>query len=94
MNDHIRKVFVDGNYRYGRLAIKDLAVAKQDFYKNALQVLRNTGADHVIYCHIEYGEDGEITGADFYSNLSTDDATFYDRTKGVDGYIGALHKHQ
>jgi hypothetical protein len=95
MNDHINKVFVDGVYRYGGLPRKDLAATKRDFYKNALQVLRNTGADHVVYCYIAYSENGEITGADFYSDLPMDDATFHERTAGIPGtdYIGAVHRH-
>lgn len=94
MSDHIDRVFIDGNYRYSGLAKKDLAATKADFYKNAVQVLKDTDADHAVYCHIAYNEDGEITGADFYSNLPMDDATFYERTKGIPGtdYIGAIHK--
>jgi hypothetical protein len=96
MTNHINNVFVDGNYRYNGLAIKDLAATKKDFYQNAVNVLADTGADHVVYCHIEYNEDGKITGANFYSNLIMDNKTFYERTKTMPGtdYIGAVHKQQ
>jgi hypothetical protein len=94
MNEHINRVFIDGSFRYSGLDKKDLAAAKADFRKNALQVLKEAGADHAVYCHIEYTEDGEIECASFYSDLPMDDTTFYDRTRGVDGYIGAVHKHR
>ena len=93
-SDWINRVFVDGQYRYSGLAKKDLANTKAEFRINALKVLANTQADHVVYCHIEYDDDGEIKCANFYSSLSMDDATFYERTSGVLGYIGAVHKLQ
>ena len=92
MSDWINRVFVDGQYRYGGLAKKDLEATKADFRANAVKVLADTGADHVVYCHVEYDDDGEIKSVDFYSNLIMDDATFYERTSGVSGYIGAVHK--
>ena len=92
MDDWINRVFVDGQYRCGGLAKKDLAAAKAEFRANAQRVLADTGADHVVYCHIKYGDDGEIICAHFYSNLVMDDATFYERTSKVSGYIGAVHK--
>ena len=92
MSDWINRVFVDGQYRYSGLAKKDLEKTKADFRTNAVKVLTDTGADHAVYCHIEYDDDGEIKSADFYSNLVMDDTTFYERTAGVSGYIGAVHK--
>ena len=92
MNDWINRVFVDGIYNYGGLAKKDLAGTKAEFRTNALKVLADTNADHVVYCHIEYEDNGEIKCARFYSNLVMDENTFYERTAGVSGYIGAVHK--
>ena len=92
MGDWINRVFVDGQYRYSGLAKKDLLATKSEFRANALRVLAETGADHVVYCHIEYGDDGEIKSASFYSGLIMDEQTFYKRTSGVFGYIGAVHK--
>ena len=88
----INRVFIDGKYRYGGLAKKDLAATKADFRANALKVLADTGSDHVLYCHIEYDDAGDIVCARFYSSLSMDDPTFYEHTSGVSGYIGAVHK--
>ena len=92
MNDWINRVFIDGQFRYSGLAMKDLPVTKAEFRANALKVLSDTGADHVVYCHIEYDDDDEIKCANFYSNLAMDEQTFYQRTSGVPGYIGAVHK--
>lgn len=92
MGDWINRVFIDGQYRYSGLAKKDLEATKAEFRANALKVLADTNADHVVYCHIEYDDDGEIKCASFYSNLSMDGNTFYERTSGVSGYIGAVHK--
>ena len=92
MSDWINRVFVDGEYRYGGLARKDLESTKAEFRANALKVLADTDAEHVVYCHIEYYDGGEIKSASFYSNLSMDEKTFYERTAGVSGYIGAVHK--
>ena len=92
MSDWINRVFVDSQYRYSGLAKKDLASTKAEFRAYALKVLADTGADHVVYCHIEQDDDGEIKCANFYSNLVMDEAMFYERTSGVSGYIGAVHK--
>ena len=92
MSDWIKRVFIDGQYRYSSLAKKDLPATKADFRANALKVLADTNAEHVVYCHIEYDNDGEIKSANFYSGLPMDDETFYERTSGVSGYIGAVHK--
>ncbi|MCL2618818.1 MAG: hypothetical protein FWD98_07190 [Defluviitaleaceae bacterium] len=95
MSEHINRVFVDGIYRYSGLAKKDLAATKKDFRQNAMKVLKDTGVAHVVYCHIEYNEDGEITCASFYSNLPMDEATFDERTRTIPGtdFIGAIHNH-
>jgi len=92
MNDWINRVFVDGQYRYSGLAMKDLESTKAEFRANALKILADTNADHVVYCHIEYDDSDEIKCASFYSGLPMDDKTFYERTSGVAGYIGAVHK--
>lgn len=93
MEELISKVFIDDCYRYSGLPKKDLAKTKEEFRKNALNVLADTNADHVVYCHIEYSEDGEVTCANFYSYLPLDDKTF-ERTATINGtdYIGAVHK--
>jgi len=92
MSDWINRVFVDGQYRYSGLAKKELAATKAEFRANALKVQADTDADHVVYCHIKYGDDGEIKCANFYSGLQMDDATFYERTSRLSGYIEAIHK--
>ena len=94
MNDWINRVFIDGQYRYSGLAKIDLEATKAEFRANALKIMTDTNADHVVYCHIEYDGEGEIKCASFYSGLSMDDKTFYERTSGVTGYIGAIHKLQ
>jgi hypothetical protein len=93
MQNHINRVFIDNHYRIAGMRREDFTATKQDFYDRALQTLKKTDADHVVYCHIEYDDDGNVTCASFYSNLPMDDDTFYERTKDLGGYIGAVHKH-
>ena len=94
MNRYIERVFIDDQYQYGGMLKKDLSEAKKTFYDNAVKVLAETGADHVVYCHIEYSEDGEIKSAHFYSRLPMDEKTFDERTRTIPGtdYIGAVQK--
>ena len=93
MKDWINRVFVDSQY-WGGMWPRDLAGVKADFRKNALKVLENTGADHAVYCHIEYDEAGEVKTAHFYNYLPMDEKTFEERTRGIPGtdFIGAVHK--
>jgi hypothetical protein len=93
MQEHINHVFIDGNYRHSGMEMEDLTATKQDFYNNALRILEDTDADHVVYCHIEYDDDDNVTKASFYSYLAMNDETFHKRTKGLGGFIGAVHKH-
>lgn len=76
IKNRVDRVFIDGQYQYGGLLKKDLAAMKNDFRKNALQIQEKTGADHVVYCYIEYDENGDITVARFYSGLKMGHAEF------------------
>jgi hypothetical protein len=76
------------------MPMAELAQTKAIFQKNARKVLKQSGADHVVYCHIIYDEEGMVESARFYNALTMDDATFYERTSEISGndYVGAVHK--
>jgi len=90
----IEKVSFDGHHFYGGVPMSDLPKLKEEYRASALRILENGKADHVAYCHVEYGEDGECTAADFYSGIEMDDKTFYERTSGIPGtdFVGAVHR--
>jgi hypothetical protein len=90
----IDRVFVDGKYFQGGMEKKNLAATKANFRKSALGVLAESGADHVVYCHIEYDATGEVTMARFYTGIKMSDAEFYKTTEELIGdfYVGAVHK--
>jgi hypothetical protein len=93
MQDWIN-VFVNDRY-YGGMWAKDLPAIRADFRASAVRLQRARGADHVVYCHIEYNGDGEIQAVNMYHGLEMDDKTFYERTAHIKGtdYVGAVHKH-
>jgi hypothetical protein len=94
MTKWIERAFFDGQHY--PIEPRELPKWKDEYHASALAVLDKGTADHVVYCHIEYDADGECTGADFYSGLEMDDATFYERTREIPGtdFIGAVHRHK
>lgn len=92
----IDRVFVDGQHIAGGMPVRDLGKTKAFWKGCANRVLEDTGADHVIYCHIEYNDEGEVTTARFYPGIKMDDTEFYKVTGGLTGdfFVGAVHKLQ
>lgn len=79
---------------------KSLPAVKAAWRDAAHKVLKNTGADHVIYCTVEYDTDNIPVEVNFYMEPLTD-ADFYERTdaavrdaikKGNTMFVGAVHK--
>ena len=94
MNNWIDKVFVNGEYIPGGMLTQDLPKTKAWWRGCARQILKDTGADHVVYCHIDYDDDGNATTARFYPGIKMDDAEFYKVTGELTGdfFVGAVHK--
>ena len=90
----IDRVFIDGKYLHGGMKKRDLEDTKKDFAASARQMLKDSGADHVVYCYIKYDSEGNVTHARFYSGLKMDDEEFYKTTGELTGdyYVGAVHK--
>jgi len=94
MNGWIDRVFINGQYVSGGMKKRDLASTKAEYEKSARQVLEASGADHVVYCYIEYDGDNNITLARFYSGVKFTEDEFYKATGELTGdyYVGAVHK--
>lgn len=95
MPEWIKTVFVDGQY-YGGMWASDLPEVKSDFRKNAVAVLEDTGADHVVYCHIGYDTETNIKTVWLYNGYQMDDKTFYERTSTISDrdFVGAIHNRK
>ena len=87
------KTYWDSEYR--EMTFKEIAEAKRTFHKNAVKILEESGADHVVYCRVSYTAKGEIEQAHFYNNLALNDEEFHEniKTTGTD-YIGAVHRQK
>ena len=96
MSKWIDEVFVDGKLYRGGMAVNCLEDTKRRFRESALSILNSHEADHVLYCNIEYDDDGEIACARFYTGHIMNDDNFYNSTGALTGdfYIGAVHKRQ
>lgn len=93
MDGWINKVFVDGNF-YGAMRRDKLDETKADFRKNALKVLEDTSADHVIYCHIDLDDVEEIQTLWLYNYFPIDDKAFCKTTSNISNkhVVEAVHK--
>lgn len=90
----VDKVFFDGVYCPGGLSLKEVAIQTEIYREFAVRILKDTGADHVLYCSKEYDSSGKIAVAKFYSGLVYSDEEFYKATSNLIGdyHIGAVHK--
>lgn len=89
----VERAFFDGEYIMGGVPKRDIETHKAEYHAAALKVLEATGADHAVYCRIEYDAQGAMVSVHFYSNLTMDDETFHERVRqcGTD-FIGAVHR--
>lgn len=93
MKNWVERMFFDGKYFAGGIPKRDIPKLKAEYRAAAHKVLDESGADHVVYCYIDYDSEGEITMARFYSGLKMSDAEF-DKTTGEltdDFFVGAVH---
>lgn len=85
--------FIDGNYE-GMMTVKQIAETKNEFYRNAVNVLKESGADHVVYSCKEYADDGTVEKARFYSGKTYSDKEFETIAAIKNVVIGAVHKRR
>ena len=77
---------------FGQMPLKNVAQEIRRFGEQAAKVLKETGADHVVYAIKEYEDDGDLYEVKFYM-LAMSDEDFQKRVatlKGVTVY--AVHK--
>lgn len=81
---------------------KALPAAMDEWRAEAFKTLAKTGADHVVYCTVEYNAEDVPVEVNFYMEPFGDDE-FFGRTdavvrdagkKGRTMYVGAVHKHK
>lgn len=51
---------------FGQMPLKNVEAELQKFEKEACRILKETGADHVLYGVKEYDENGELEEVRFY----------------------------
>ena len=56
----------NGLVAFGQMPIRDIGWELQRFEAEALKILKETGADHVLYGVKEYDSDGELDTVRFY----------------------------
>nr|DAP46293.1 MAG TPA: hypothetical protein [Caudoviricetes sp.] len=83
--------FID-NHFCGYSTKKDLYITKNKFYAYAAKQQKVLKADHMIYCHYDVDDDGEIKTAWFYNSLAMKDIEFEHVANLKNAYIGAIHK--
>jgi len=82
----------DGLVGFGQMPIKNVDKELYRFANEAANVLKSTGADHVLYGVKVYDENDELDEVKFYM-LPMDDETFYKDVANKTGVVVyALHK--
>ena len=92
--ERIHNVFIDGVPQLGSILLSDLNLMENMYKASAEIVLKESGADHVVYCSIEYKDDDSVKVARFYNGLKFSDAEFYKSIDELEGnpFIGAVHR--
>ena len=81
-----------GMVNFGQMQIRDVAKNIREFGKKAFEILKNTGADHVVYAVKEYDNDGDLDEVRFYLAPFTDEDFQKDVAKIKGCTIYAVHK--
>lgn len=84
--------FIDGDFR-GYNTLKEITQLRNEGYKMASLQQKEKQADHMVYCHYDLDEEGNIKTAWFYSGLAMNEASFDNVSKMPKAFIGAIHKH-
>ena len=84
--------WLDGQMiRHGQMPVRDVQKKLQEFELEAARVLKESGADHVVYGMKRYDQDGELEHVKFYM-APMDDSTFQKDVASLTGcVIYALH---
>ena len=75
----------------GRMPIKQIDQNLRLFERAAAEILRETGADHVLYGLKKYDENGELSEVRFYQEPMTDERFEKDVASMTDTVVYALH---
>lgn len=82
----------DGIVSFGQMPMRDVEKNLQKFELEAAKLLKDSGADHVVYGMKRYDDDGELEEVKFYM-IPMDDEKFQKDVATLGGVvIYALHK--
>lgn len=81
-----------GMVEFGQGPLNKLEESIREFEKEAMKVLEDTGADHVVYAVKEYGEDDELDEIRFYMIPMSDEEFQKDVASQPGLRVYALHK--
>lgn len=84
--------FCDGNF-HGHETMEEITRLKQEAYELAISKQKDENADHMIYGHFDYDNEGNVCVARLYSGLATTDKEFEVIQYIQNAYIYAIHKH-
>ncbi|HHV09960.1 MAG TPA: hypothetical protein GXX75_06760 [Clostridiales bacterium] len=83
--------FIDGNF-HGHDTIKEIISLRDEGYEIACTRQKDQQADHMVYCHYDLTEDGEIRTVWLYTGMAMTDEEFDRIANMKHAYIGAIHK--
>lgn len=76
---------------YGEMPVKDVGLHIQKFERLAKAMLKDTGADHILYSIAFYDEQGDISKVSFYQ-LALTDEEYNQKTAAIENAkVYALH---
>lgn len=81
-----------GMVEFGQGPLNKLEESIREFEKEAMKVLEDTGADHVVYAVKEYGKDDELDEIRFYMIPMSDEEFQKDVASQPGLRVYALHK--
>ncbi len=79
-----------GMTQVGQMPARDVDLHIREFGKEAAKLLKETGADHVLYAVKSYGENDELEEVKFYQQPMTD-AEFEEKVANIPGVIVYAH---
>lgn len=82
----------DGLLQYGQMSRKNVQSNLDIFRRKALEILQQTGADHVLYAVKHYNEDDELNLVKFYLEPMDDERYDRDVASASGVVVYAVHK--
>lgn len=78
-----------------QMSVKDIVKLRNELRGQAFLFLSSHDDDHVVYYYDVRDEEDNIKEAHFYYMMpGLSDEQFYERTKNITGFIGAVHRHK